>query len=72
MFLQKYDMKESCREDFYQSCYIWNLADVFSAHMEFVKYVQDKVVVVKDACQLLHSLGNVNTVWIFAVTFLIV
>lgn len=35
MFLQKDNIKESCREDFYQSCYTWNLADVFAAHAEF-------------------------------------
>lgn len=62
MFLQKNNIKESCREDFYQSCYTRNLADVFAAHTEFGKYAQDEVVVVKDARDVLHSSVNVNTV----------
>lgn len=70
MFLQKHNIKKSCREDFYQSCYSWNLADVFAVHMEFGKYAQDQAVIVKDAHGLLHSSVNVNAVWMFAVMFL--
>lgn len=44
----------------------------FAVHLEFEKYGQDKVVIVKDGHGLLCFSVHTNAMWICAVVFLIV